>query len=121
MDLNGWVTSDLEHEPCHQHGLFARPVGSFLNMGMKSAAAKPAIQTNVRTLSQESALELAAGASVAYKLSDKMASMRAERLMTSSPPGGIWVRRTSVCTCLCRRINGQVAALALRREFQTAQ
>jgi hypothetical protein len=61
--------------PVNQHGLFARPAGSFLNMGHNiSQPLNQAIQTNVRTLFPDTPLlSWQPHASVAYKLSDKTA------------------------------------------------
>jgi hypothetical protein len=61
--------------PVNQHGLFARPAGSFLNMphGITQPL-NQAIQTNVRTLFPSTPLlSWQPRASVAYKLSDKIA------------------------------------------------
>jgi hypothetical protein len=62
-------------DPVNQHGLFARPAGSFLNMVHDvSQPLNQAIQTNVRTLFPGTPLfSWQPRASVAYKLSDKMA------------------------------------------------
>src|ERR1019366_7994832 len=59
----------------NRHGLFARPVGSFLDMSHDiSQPLSQAIQTNVRTLFPGTPLfSWQPRASVAYKLSDKMA------------------------------------------------
>jgi hypothetical protein len=61
--------------PVNQHGLFARPAGSFLNMEHEIIQPlNQAIQTNVRTLFPGTPLlSWQPRASVAYKLSDKMA------------------------------------------------
>src|ERR1039458_1530335 len=61
--------------PVNQHGLFARPAGSFLDMAHDIAQPlNKAIQTNVRTLFPDTPLlNWQPRASVAYKLSDKMA------------------------------------------------
>ena len=61
--------------PVNQHGLFARPAGSFLDMEHNlSKPLNQAIQTNVRTLFPGTPLlSWQPRASVAYKLSDKMA------------------------------------------------
>ena len=61
--------------PVNQHGLFARPAGSFLDMAHDiSQPLSQAIQTNVRTLFPGTPLfSWQPRASVAYKLSDKMA------------------------------------------------
>ena len=62
-------------DPVNQHGLFARPAGSFLDMEHSlSQPLNQAIQTNVRTLFPGTPLlSWQPRASVAYKLSDKMA------------------------------------------------
>jgi hypothetical protein len=61
--------------PVNQHGLFARPAGSFLNMPHDTTQPlNQAIQTNVRTLFPSTPLlSWQPRASVAYKLSDKIA------------------------------------------------
>ncbi len=61
--------------PVNQHGLFARPAGSFLNMGHDvTQPLNQAIQTNVRNLFPATPLlSWQPRASVAYKLSDKIA------------------------------------------------
>ena len=62
--------------PVNQHGLFARPAGSFLDMSHDVAQPlSQAIQTNVRnSLSRHSASSVGSRAlRLAYKLSDKMA------------------------------------------------
>jgi hypothetical protein len=62
-------------DPVNQHGLFARPAGSFLDMEHNlSQPLNQAIQTNVRTLFPGTPLfSWQPRASVAYKLSDKTA------------------------------------------------
>ncbi len=61
--------------PVNQHGLFARPAGSFLNMGHDvTQPLNQAIQTNVRNLFPATPLlSWQPRASVAYKLSDTIA------------------------------------------------
>jgi hypothetical protein len=61
--------------PVNQHGLFARPAGSFLDMGHSiEQPLNQAIQTNVRSLFPGTPLfSWQPRASAAYKLSDKMA------------------------------------------------
>jgi len=61
--------------PVNQHGLFARPAGSFLDMGHDvTQPLNQAIQTNVRTLFPGTPLlSWQPRASAAYKLSDKTA------------------------------------------------
>jgi len=61
--------------PVNQHGLFARPVGSFLDMTHTSTQPlNQVIQTNVRNLFPATPLlSWQPRASVAYKLTDKMA------------------------------------------------
>jgi hypothetical protein len=61
--------------PVNQHGLFARPAGSFLDMGHSiDQPLNSAIQTNVRSLFPGTPLfSWQPRASAAYKLSDKMA------------------------------------------------
>jgi hypothetical protein len=61
--------------PVNQHGLFARPAGSFLDMAHSlDQPLNQAIQTNVRTLFPGTPLlSWQPRGSVAYKLSDKMA------------------------------------------------
>jgi hypothetical protein len=62
-------------DPVNQHGLFARPAGSFLDMSHDIAQPlNQAIQTNVRRLFPGTPLvSWQPRASLAYKLSDKMA------------------------------------------------
>jgi hypothetical protein len=62
-------------DPVNQHGLFARPAGSFLDMEHNlSQPLNQAIQTNVRTLFPGTPrLSWQPRASLAYKLSDKTA------------------------------------------------
>ncbi len=62
-------------DPVNQHGLFARPSGSFLDMGHDTAQPlNQAIKSNVRRLFPSTPLfSWQPRASVAYKLSDKMA------------------------------------------------
>jgi hypothetical protein len=62
-------------DPVNQHGLFARPAGSFLDMSHDIAQPlNQAIQSNVRRLFPSTPLfSWQPRASVAYKLSDKMA------------------------------------------------
>jgi hypothetical protein len=61
--------------PVNQHGLFARPAGSFLNMGHDvTQPLNQAVQTNVRNLFPGTpVLSWQPRASVAYMLSDKIA------------------------------------------------
>jgi hypothetical protein len=62
-------------DPVNQHGLFARPAGSFLDMDHSiSQPLNQAIETNVRSLFPATPLfSWQPRASVAYKLSDKIA------------------------------------------------
>jgi len=73
--LTGGLRVTWNTDPVNQHGLFARPAGSFLNMMHNpSQPLNQAIVTNVRTLFPATPLlSWQPRASAAYKLSDKMA------------------------------------------------
>jgi hypothetical protein len=73
--LTGGLRATWNTDPVNQHGLFARPAGSFLDMS--HSASQPlsaAIETNVRRLFPATPLlSWQPRAAVAYKVSDKMA------------------------------------------------
>ena len=71
----GGLRSTWNTNPVNRHGLFARPAGSFLDMSHDaSQPLSQAIQTDVRTLFPGTPLfSWQPRASVAYKLSEKMA------------------------------------------------
>jgi hypothetical protein len=73
--LTAGLRATWNTNPVNQHGLFARPAGSFLDMGHSiDQPLNRAIQTNVRSLFPGTPLfSWQPRASAAYKLSDKMA------------------------------------------------
>ncbi len=94
--------------PVNQHGLFARPAGSFLNMGHDvTQPLNQAIQTNVRTLFPGTPLlSWQPRASMAYKVSDKMAVHAGGGVFNDIIPAQIadlGADQPSVCTGVRRR------------------
>jgi hypothetical protein len=126
--------------PVNQHGLFARPAGSFLDMEHNpSQPLNQAIQTNVRTLFPGTPLlSWQPRASVAYKLSDKMAFHAGGGVFNDIIPAQIadlGATNPPYAPVFVGGINGQVggvgiapsvtnsavdATVAANRSFQTA-
>jgi hypothetical protein len=126
--------------PVNQHGLFARPAGSFLDMEHSiDQPLNQAIQTNVRTLFPGTPLfSWQPRASVAYKLSDKMALHAGGGVFNDIIPAEIadlGATNAPYAPVFVGGINGQVggvgiapgmagsavdATVAANRAFQTA-
>jgi hypothetical protein len=105
-------------DPVNQHGLFARPAGSFLDMA--HSATQPlsqAIQTNVRRLFPATPLfSWQPRASLAYKLSDKMALHAGGGIFNDIIPAQIadlGATNPPYAPVFVGGINGQVGGVAI--------
>jgi hypothetical protein len=104
--------------PVNQHSMFARPAGSFLNMQHDmSQPLNKAIQTNVRTLFPGTPLlSWQPRASVAYKLSDKMAVHAGGGVFTDIIPAQIvdlGAANAPYAPVFVGGINGQVGGVGI--------
>jgi hypothetical protein len=104
--------------PVNQHGLFARPAGSFLDMGHSiDQPLNQAIQTNVRSLFPGTPLfSWQPRASAAYKLSDKMALHAGGGVFNDIIPAQIadlGATNAPYAPVFVGGINGQVGGVAI--------
>ena len=107
--------------PVNQHGLFARPTGSFLNMTHDiTQPLNQAIQTNVRTLFPGTPLlSWQPRASVAYKLSDKMAAHAGGGVFNDIIPAQVadlGATNAPYAPVFVGGINGQVGGIGIAPE-----
>jgi len=112
-------------DPVNQHGLFARPAGSFLNMEHEiSQPLNEAIQTNVRTLFPGTPLlSWQPRASVAYKLSDKMALHAGGGVFNDIIPAQVadlGATNPPYAPVFVGGINGQVGGIAIAPGVQNS-